>query len=133
MNVEDLRRLCRRQSGRGQVFLAQLILVAVLISALLAGCVTPPNARTDLLAFLQIGRTTREEVLLKLGQPSASFEQERIFTYRIGQYGEQGYYIISPKVVLPAQGATWQNVHFSLVMVFDEQSRLQNHKLIRVD
>jgi hypothetical protein len=167
MNVEDLRRLCRRQSGRGQGgivreltpmrvppcrvhaeersaanirsrlnckrVVAQLILVAVLTTVLFTGCVTPPNARTDLLNFLHPGKTTREEVLLKLGQPSASFEQERIFTYRIGQYGEQGYFIISPKVVLPAQGASWQNVHFSLVIVFDEQGRLQNHKLIRVD
>jgi hypothetical protein len=108
-------------------------LVAILISALLAGCATPPNARTDLLAFLEAGRTTREEVLLKLGQPSGSFEQDRILTYRIGQYGEQGYYVTSPKVVLPAQGNSWQNVHFSLVIVFDEQGRLQKHQLVRVD
>ena len=72
-------------------------------------------------------------MLIELGQPSASFEQERIFTYRIGQYGEQGYFVISPKVVLPAQGVSWQNVHFSLVIVFDAQGRLQNHKLIQVD
>ena len=153
MNVEHLRKLCRRRIhfrcgcaneearpasnlhrslNHTRIF-TQWVLGAVLTTVLLTGCVTPPNARTDLLDFLDIGKTTREEVLLKLGQPSASFEQERIFTYRIGQYGEQGYFIISPKVVLPAQGASWQNVHFSLVIVFDEQRRLQNHKLIRVD
>ena len=121
----------RRHGGRR--ISAELALAAILISVLLTGCVTPPDARKDLLAFLEAGRTTREEVLLKLGQPSGSFEQERIFTYRIGQYGEQGYYIVSPKVVLPAQGATWQNVHFSLVLVFDEQGRLRKHQLIRVD
>lgn len=110
-----------------------LAAILILISALITGCVTPPDARTDLLAFLEAGQTTREEVLLKLGQPSGSFEQDRIFTYRIGQYGEHGYFIISPKVVLPAQGATWQNVHFSLVLVFDELGRLRKHHLIRVD
>ena len=120
------RRSCMRIS-------AKLALAAILIAALLAGCATPPNAWKDLLAFLEAGRTTREEVLLRLGQPSGSFEQERVLTYRIGQYGEQGYFIISPKVVLPAQGASWQNVNFSLVIVFDEQGRLQRHELIRVD
>jgi hypothetical protein len=33
-----------------------LVLAALLISGLLAGCVTPPNARTDLLAFLEVGK-----------------------------------------------------------------------------
>lgn len=112
---------------------ARLALAAILISLLLTGCATPPNARTDLLAFLEAGKTTREEVLLTLGQPSGSFEQERIFTYRIGEYGEHGYFIISPKVVLPAQSTSWQNVQFSLVIVFDDQGRLRKQQLIRVD
>lgn len=99
----------------------------------MTGCVTPPNARTDLLAFFETGKTTREEVLLRLGQPSGSFEQERIFTYRIGQYGEQGYFIISPKFVLPAQAASWQKVQFSLVIVFDKQGSFRKHELVRVD
>lgn len=106
-------------------------MAAVLL--MFSGCVTPPHARKDLLQFFAIGKTTREEVLLRLGQPSASFEQDRIFTYRVGQYGEEGYYIISPKVVLPAQGASWQDVRFSLVIVFDEKGRLQKHQLVQVD
>ena len=117
----------------GMRFSARLALAAILISALLTGCVTPPNARKDLLAFFETGRTTREEVLLKLGQPSGSFEQDRILTYRIGQYGEEGYFIVSPKVVYTAQAANWQNVHFSLVIVFDEQGRLRKHELVKVD
>lgn len=117
---------CRRIS-------AKLALAAFLFFALLAGCVTPPNARKDLLAFLEPGRTTREEVLLKLGQPSGSFEQEKILTYRLGQYGEEGYFIIAPKVFIPAQGASWQNVNFSLVIVFDEQGRLRKHELVKVN
>lgn len=120
------RRGCRRLS-------AQLALAAILIFTLLTGCVTPPNARKDLLAFLEPGRTTREEVLLKLGQPSGSFEQEKILTYRIGQYGEEGYFIVSPKVFYPGQSASWQNVHFSLVIVFDGQGRLRKHELVKVD
>ncbi len=99
----------------------------------MTGCVTPPHARTDLLAFLELGKTTREEVLLTLGQPSGSFEHERILTYRLGQYGEQGYFIVSPKVIAPAPAASWQSVSFSLVIVFDDQGRLQKHQMIKVD
>jgi hypothetical protein len=110
-----------------------LSVVAALIAALLAGCAMPPNARTDLLAFLETAKTTREEAILKLGQPSGSFEQDRILTYRIGQYREEGYFVISQKVILPGQGASWKNVRFSLVLVFDEAGRLRKHELVRVD
>ena len=55
---------------------------------LLAGC-TPPllrqarpaELRAEWLAFLVDGKTTREEVLLRLGTPSAHFEGERVLTY----------------------------------------------------
>ncbi len=107
--------------------------MATLLLLTLAGCMTPPHARKDLLEFFAIGTTTREEVLLQLGQPSASFEQDRIITYRVGQYTDQGYYIISPKVVQPAQSTSWQDVRFSLVIVFDERGRLQKHQLVQVD
>lgn len=143
MNAEELRDFSssRLQSRAGRRQLtkvlcctgASLAWAALLSCVLLTGCATPPNARPDLLAFLEPGRTTREEVLLKLGQPSASFEQERILTYRLGQYGEEGYFIVSPKVAYAGQSASWQNVHFSLVIVFDEQGRLRKHGLVKVD
>lgn len=67
-------------------------LMAASTTLWLAACATPiPGASHDLLTFLQVGKTTREEVLLKLGQPSASFEHERILTYRIGEETEQGH------------------------------------------
>jgi hypothetical protein len=36
-------------------------------------------------------------------------------------------------VVAPAQAASWQNVRFSLVIVFDEQGRLRRHEMVKVD
>jgi hypothetical protein len=120
------------QRGRRRVC-ELCLLVSLLFSLMVTGCATPPHARKDLLAFFEVGRTTREEVLLKLGQPSGSFEHDRILTYRIGKYGEEGYYVIAPKVMLPAQGATWQTVSFSLVIVFDAQGRIEKHQLVQVD
>jgi hypothetical protein len=133
MSLDDRQVCFRWHVESGPRVRAVLPVVVILISALLSGCVTPPNARPDLLAFLETGKTMREEAILKLGQPSGSFEQDRILTYRIGQDGERGYFIISPKVILPAQGASWQNVRFSLVLVFDGAGRLQKHELVRVD
>lgn len=66
--------------------------------ALLAGC-TPPVLRQaapqeihlDRLAFLADGKTTREEVLLRLGTPSNHFEGERILTYAFSRSSTGGW------------------------------------------
>ena len=95
----------------------------------LAGCVTPvPSARHDLLDFLRLGQTPRQEVILNLGQPSAAFEQETILTYRIGEDTNTGYYVLTPRAMLP-----WQSVRYSLVLVFDDKGILQKQNLVRVE
>lgn len=101
------------------------LLCAVLLGA---GCATTiPGANPRLLDFLEVGGTTRQETVLKLGQPSASFEAESILTYRIGDEPKQGYYVISPKAMLP-----WQNVRYSLVLVFDKNGILQKKSMVDV-
>ena len=104
-------------------------LLMVMLLGCVAGCATPaiPGASRDLLKFLQTGQTTRQEVLLKLGQPSAVFEQEKILTYRLGEDPKQGYFIVAPKAAL-----SWQAVHYSLVMVFDGSGILQRQSLVPV-
>ena len=103
--------------------------VVLLVLGFLVGCATTPipGASHDLLKFLQIGQTTRQEVLLKLGQPSASFEQEKILTYRLGEDAKQGYYLI-----MPYAATEWKEVHYSLVLVFDSSSVLQRQSLVAV-
>ena len=101
----------------------------ILLVGLATGCVsqTIAGASPSLLRFLQMGVTTREEVLLKLGQPSAAFEQEKILTYRLGEDSRQGYFVVSPKALLP-----WQAVRYSLVLVFDANGVLQRQSLVDV-
>ncbi len=103
--------------------------LTVLLMFSLTGCTTAPipGARPDLLAFLVPGQTTRENVILTLGQPSAAFEQEHILTYRLGEDPQQGLYVISPKTLLP-----WQQVKYSLVLVFDAGGRLQQQNRVPV-
>ncbi|HSH15160.1 MAG TPA: hypothetical protein VLD18_03940 [Verrucomicrobiae bacterium] len=103
-------------------------LSALVFAFCLAGCATViPGASRGLLAFLQPGSTTRQEVVLALGQPSATLEQERILTYRIGEDPRQGYYVITAKALMP-----WEAVRHSLVLVFDVEGVLQQHRLVAV-
>jgi hypothetical protein len=103
----------------------------LILGLLLAGCASMPPARKDLLDFLRPGQTTREEVILRLGQPSGTFERERILTYRVGQLGDEGYYLVSPRSLAP-EGTPFHAERFSLVIVFDAQGRLEKHQLVRV-
>jgi hypothetical protein len=107
---------------------------------LLSGCV--PHARppepTPLLQsrwlpYLEDGRTTKEEVLLKLGIPSAQFEGERILTYRLALNDETGFMTV-PRELDPEDRdvSRWVNAQYSLVLVFDAQRVLQRHSLLKV-
>jgi hypothetical protein len=104
-----------------------LLLVLGVIGGTGCATTTIPGATPHLLDFLRVGSTTRQETVLKLGQPSASFESESILTYRIGEKAEQGYYLITPKAMLP-----WQDVRYSLVLVFDQNGILQKKNLVDV-
>lgn len=112
-----------------------------LLSLIVAGCATVaiPGADLHLLQFLQSGQTTRREVVLKLGQPSATFEQERILTYRLGHDPKQGYYVVSSTRVLSSQGNlymvpefSWEVARYSLVLIFDANGVLEKQSLVPV-
>ena len=99
---------------------------------LLASCATEqsiPGARADLLSFLTTKVTTRTEVLLHLGQPSSTLEQERILTYRIGGDTNKGLFLLTPP---DNQLRAWDIARYSLVLVFDREGVLEAHSLVLV-
>jgi hypothetical protein len=104
-------------------------IAACIICALfvLVGCATlpPVSADKNLLKDVVTPGTLRETILLKLGEPSASFEAGRILTYRIGEDAERGYFIRD------RQGF-WTNIRYSLVLVFDEKGQLAKHTLVLI-
>ncbi len=113
---------------------AQLV-VTVLISGLLVGCATtaPLKGRADLLDFLLDGKTAREEVVLKLGQPSGKLEREDILTYRLGfEPKNKGFYVVE-REAQPSGWPTWLLAKYSLVLVFDEAGVLRRHSLVEVN
>jgi len=99
-----------------------------LLLAFLAGCATTaPRQAADkaLLDFLEIGKTSKETVMLKLGQPSATFEEGQILTYRVAREKGGGYYLLDRAV-------GWAEIKFSLVLIFDNENVLRKHSLVEV-
>jgi hypothetical protein len=124
-----------------RVNVACLLDLVALLALLIPGCATPtspviPGAKKDLLAFLHTGKTTREEVLATLDQPSKVFEQDRILTYWVSYERGQGYYIVSPpkpSESVEEQFRYWQTKrYYSLVLVFDANGVLRESKLVNV-
>jgi hypothetical protein len=102
------------------------VTVSALVGFLIIGCASQTQQGDLLLLdFLADGQTTRTEVLLRLGQPAASFESEHIFTYRIGGDSTNGYF------VRDAPG-TWYETNYSLVLVFHLTGNLESHSLVAV-
>ena len=113
--------------------LARWILSLILV-VWLTGCATPPvKGRADLLEFLVDGTTTRETVLLQLGQPSGRFEHEKILTYRLGYDEKTRHYWLVERESDPTGWSTWLHAQYSLVLVFDEQGVLRKHSRVEVN
>lgn len=91
---------------------------------LLAACASQPIGHKDMLDFLSDGTTRREEVQLKLGEPSAQYESSRMLAYRLGE--DQGGY------VLIGRGDNWRGVRYSLILLFDADGVLRRHSLVEV-
>lgn len=110
--------------------------LAATFSALLA-CSDPSIAiekfrafETGTLGALQDGRTTRQEILLKFGTPSATFEGERILTYDFvrdpqGEWRRVGTVLISDWRFNFIPGSC------SLVLVFGPDGLLVRHGLVK--
>ncbi len=71
--------------------------IILLMTFVLAACapeevrVVSPDAKAQAyVAFLQNGKTHKEEVLSRFGMPSGSFEDGRILTYRMGLHSNKG-------------------------------------------
>ena len=101
---------------------------AILLLWVFFGCATVDRGgRLDLLNFLQVGRTTRAEVLVKLGEPSSQFQQENILTYRIGGDAKEGYFVVWKNETVP-----WAMARYSLVLEFGTNNVLAQTNLVQV-
>jgi hypothetical protein len=107
--------------------------VSALLLIVLSGCATSPprsvaGAQKDLLDFMHSGVTTREEVLLKLGQPSGSFQQEEILTYRLMGDARHGYRLVTKS----PEPLGWLWVRYNLVLTFNPNGILEKQNLVSI-
>lgn len=113
------------------------ILSSLALIIIIAGCATPhiqsvdpkPLFNSKLLGFIHDSVTTKEEVLVKLGNPTGQFEGEKILTYqlRVDQTGD--WHLVAPQI--SANGLReWPNKTCSLVLVFGDDGVLQKHSLV---
>jgi hypothetical protein len=107
--------------------------VAGLVFLLLFGCATPgpvgPVPDKGLLDFLEDGKTTKQMAFEKLGQPSGTYENGRILTYRIGNEEGKGYYIEGAG---PSGQMSFKKSKHSLVLIFNDKGILERHSLVNV-
>ena len=123
--------------------------ICFFLSLVLVSCaptlqqLAPAEAEQRWLPFLQDGKTTKEEVVLKLGTPSAQFQGERILTYRLAEdrgsrFEETKGLIPTPREIValaPQPGqlvSAWVRGTYNLVLVFDQRGVLQKHSFIKV-
>jgi hypothetical protein len=102
---------------------------------LVLGCETPVTRPVedllgaDCLAFVRDGHTTREDVILRLGIPSAEFEDGRILTYALRLDEEDQLQVIALQPGT-TQLSRWCPGVYSLVLVFGRDGRLERHSLV---
>ena len=102
-----------------------LILIAII--GLTEGCSTPVIYQADLrliaksnLSFLQTRVTTRDTVLLKMGLPSARFENDRILIYQVLPKKDGGFRILAPSNMPYNELRQRRRGTHSLVLVFSD-------------
>lgn len=102
-----------------------------------AGCASDlpmsvEEVETKHLAFLRDGDSTREDILLRLGDPTGVFEDGRILTFRI-EATETGVTSVRREYDRDYRGVTkWHVANLSVVTVFDGKNVLRRHALVPV-
>lgn len=96
---------------------------AALLTTILS-CASAPIGKRDLLGFLEVGQTTRQDVYHHLGNPTRHYEDSRILTYRIGE-DEGGFFTQS-------YTQDWEGVRYSLVLAFNESGLLRKYAMVPI-
>ena len=128
----------RTWPSKGPIGHFLLTVSAMSLIILATGCATPkvqpadPQLlfKSDLLSFLGDGVTTREEVVLKLGIPSAQIEGEKILMYQLKVDEDGKWRLVAPRWNLGTGLRAWSEGTCSLVLVFGENGVLQKHSLV---
>ena len=107
-------------------------------------CITCSHVKVDKTSvpkwfqFIEDGKTTKDEVLLKLGKPSRQFEGGRILTYPMNFSEKEGLRVDYERKSITH--IRWgQRLHtsvgiaeYNLILVFDDKNILSEYNLLKV-
>jgi hypothetical protein len=115
----------------------RIAILAVALCLLAAGCQqdlpNPSQLDQKLSADLTDGKTTREQILLRFGEPSGQFEGQRILTYRLNCDDSGKWEVVARRFTQDNQEhePSWEKSLFSLVLVFNGPV-LSKHSVVAV-
>jgi len=104
-----------------------LVACCLSLFLMMASYATTSSGKQDLLVFLDHEPVTEEDVLAHLGAASASFERDRVLSYRLHR-DKSGYLIQA----MGPHDSCWAGVNYDLVMVFDANWIMQRHNLVAI-
>jgi len=88
--------------------------------------------------FIEGGKTTKDEILLKLGEPSRQFEGGRILTYPMHFSQKEGFrvdyereFIYHPRW-FQRLTLSISKAEYNLILVFDDKKILSRYNLLKV-
>jgi len=82
------------------------------------------------LSFIREGETTRETILLRLGNPASRYEGDRILVYQVGFESDGRVHIYAPRILGPLGLQDWERGSYSFVLVFRDDGVLREYSLV---
>ena len=121
-----IQRFC--ETREGFVLRVYLIVTILLVAGCAASTVAPENSRVvdEVVPFIQDGKTSRNEVLSRLGDPDYRHEGGRILAYRMWRCA------MEEQVPLSAETRCRDPGKYNLVLVFGPHNLVERHSLVRV-
>jgi hypothetical protein len=105
--------------------------VAGIIAALVAACLpSPEDSEEATFRWLQPGKNTQEEVVLRLGMPRDAYEAERVFVYPLAACQAQWWISTAEDLrgTFPCAGS---GGFYDLVIVFDADGTVATRSIVK--
>jgi hypothetical protein len=117
-----------RDSYGGLLLKVYVIVTALLVAGCAASTVAPadPLVVSEVLPYIRDGKTSRNEVLRRLGDPDYRHEGGRIVAYKMWMCAGEEQVPFSSKTRCRDHGT------YNLVLVFGPRNLVEQHSLVRV-
>ena len=92
----------------------QLLIICLAFSCALKRQVIDPEFESERFGYLQEGKTSRQEIIDRLGNPHHSYENRRIVIYTWFDEKSDGH------------------IKYDIVLIFNENDILERHSVVRV-